>query len=308
MSIQKANDLIVKDNSLVNACFDLTLVEYRLLNLAFSEITENNKSQKDFKISCRKYAEVYKVDEKSVYKQLKDARDKLFYREFLYKRKVFEGGISDTEYTKARWINKASYADKLGYIKFQITDDVLIMVSFLKQCFTRYRLSITANLGTIYSIRLYELIIKWESTGKTPVIPIEDFKNMLAIGSDKYSRVADFKIRILNPSIKQINEHTDIVVKVDDVKTGRAITGFIFSFKFKKEAIEGESKKVKPLTAKQVFMFSNKLSENKAFQSIFEPNIGEDYEEYAERIAQRLLDPKYIEEWHSYLVDVGYKA
>lgn len=35
-----------------------------------------------------------------------------------------------------------------------------------------------------------------------------------------------FKSRVLEPSIKQINEHTDIIVTYEQHKKGRTITGF----------------------------------------------------------------------------------
>ena len=38
-------------------------------------------------------------------------------------------------------------------------------------------------------------------------------------------RMSDFKIRVLEPSIKQINEHTDITVTYEQQK-GRLISGF----------------------------------------------------------------------------------
>ncbi|WP_410318131.1 hypothetical protein [Klebsiella pneumoniae] len=36
-------------------------------------------------------------------------------------------------------------------------------------------------------------------------------------------------------ALKQVNEHTDIIVKVEQHKTGRSITGFSFSFKQKNQ-------------------------------------------------------------------------
>ena len=48
--------------------------------------------------------------------------------------------------------------------------------------------------------------------------------------------MCDFKKRVLDPAIKQINEHTDITVKVEQHKTGRSITGFSFKFKPKQQA------------------------------------------------------------------------
>ena len=41
-----------------------------------------------------------------------------------------------------------------------------------------------------------------------------------------YKRIDVLKSRVLEPSIKQINEHTDIIVSVAQHKTGRSVTGF----------------------------------------------------------------------------------
>ena len=43
----------------------------------------------------------------------------------------------------------------------------------------------------------------------------------------------NFKSRVLEPAITQINEKTDIKIKVEQHKTGRSITGFSFKFKQK---------------------------------------------------------------------------
>ena len=45
----------------------------------------------------------------------------------------------------------------------------------------------------------------------------------------------DFKKRVLDPAIKNVNEHTDITVKAEQHKTGRTITGFSFKFKQKQQ-------------------------------------------------------------------------
>lgn len=44
-----------------------------------------------------------------------------------------------------------------------------------------------------------------------------------------------FKSRVLETSIKQINEHTDIIASYEQHKKGRVITGFSFKFKQKKK-------------------------------------------------------------------------
>ena len=50
----------------------------------------------------------------------------------------------------------------------------------------------------------------------------------------EYHRIAHLKERVIEHSIKQINEHTDITATYEQHKKGRTITGFSFKFKQKK--------------------------------------------------------------------------
>ena len=58
----------------------------------------------------------------------------------------------------------------------------------------------------------------------------------------EYQRMYDLKKYVLEPSLKQINEHTDITASYEQHKKGRTITGFSFKFKQKKENRGGNAK------------------------------------------------------------------
>ena len=79
----------------------------------------------------------------------------------------------------------------------------------------------------------------------------------------EYHRIAHLKERVIEHSIKQINEHTDITATYEQHKKGRTITGFSFKFKQKKPKqaeIATETPKtatndldtIKPLTEPQI--------------------------------------------------------
>lgn len=124
------------------------------------------------------------------------------------------------------------------------------------------------QLTSKYAIRLYELLIAWRSVGKTPILEISDFRQKLGVQDTEYKTMSDFKKRVLEPAIEQINKETDITVKYDQHKTGRVVSGFEFKFKIKGEAASKKTttqkKKVEELfckiSDKQVEIYSNKLS------------------------------------------------
>ena len=118
----------------------------------------------------------------------------------------------------------------------------------------------------------------------------------------------DFKKYVLDIALKQVNQHTDITVKVEQHKTGRSITGFSFNFKQKKSATKSiVQKKDEPivLTDAQRYLFSSKLSEL--------PEMGihslgtESYEQFAVRIADMLQDPEKVKEFTPLLRKVGFQ-
>jgi plasmid replication initiation protein len=83
---------------------------------------------------------------------------------------------------------------------------------------------------------LYELLIQWRTTGKTPIFEINHFRNQLGVSEDKYKVTADFKKWVLDVAVSQINDHTAIKATYDQHKSGRTITGFSFKFKQKHTA------------------------------------------------------------------------
>ena len=52
----------------------------------------------------------------------------------------------------------------------------------------------------------------------------------LGILENEYQRMFDFKKRVLDIAISQINNHTNIFVKYEQHKKGRSICGFSFNF------------------------------------------------------------------------------
>ena len=54
-------------------------------------------------------------------------------------------------------------------------------------------------------------MVRWRNAGnKTPQISLEDLRNKLGVEEDQYKLMADFKKRVLDIAIEQINEHSDI--------------------------------------------------------------------------------------------------
>lgn len=298
-------ELVVKDNALINASYNLDLVEQRLILLAIIEARETGKginANDALEVHASSYINHFNVEKHTAYTVLKNAADDLFERRFSYQ---FINGNGNTEHVKSRWVSEIRYVENEALIKLIFAPSVVPLITRLEQHFTSYELKQVSQLSSRYAVRLYELLIAWRSTGQTPIFELSKFRNQLGISDDEYKRMELFKRRVLDVAVSQVNELTDITVSYDQHKRGRTITGFSFSFKQKKERQKLEPKP-KIISDKQLDLFANKLAHDDAFSSQFS-KVGESYENFAERIKIQLKDPTYLDKFSAYLDKLGLK-
>lgn len=307
-------ELVVKDNALINASYNLDLVEQRLILLAIIEARESGKginANDPLIIHAESYINQFNVHRNGAYKALKDACDDLFARQFSYQSLSEKGNIQNH---RSRWVSEVIYVEREAVVKLIFSPAIIPLITRLEEQFTKYDIEQVRELSTGYAVRLYEILIAWRSTGKTPIIEIQEFRQKLGVLHTEYKQMNDFKKRVLDPSINQINEKTDIKVKVEQHKTGRSITGFSFKFKQKQTAIS--EKKVSPqrnqntpdiftkMTDPQRFLFAHKLSEMPEMSKYSEGN--ESYEVFAKRIADMLLEPEKFKKFYPLLQKLGF--
>lgn len=298
-------EIIVKDNALINASYNLDLVEQRLILLAIIEARQTGKginANDALEVHASSYINHFNVEKHTAYTVLKNAADDLFERRFSYQ---FINSNGNTEHVKSRWVSEIRYVENEALIKLIFAPSVVPLITRLEQHFTSYELKQVSQLSSRYAIRLYELLIAWRSTGQTPTFELSKFRNQLGISDDEYKRMELFKRRVLDVAVSQVNELTDITVSYDQHKKGRTITGFSFSFKQKKERQKSEPKP-KIISDKQLDLFANKLAHDDAFSSQFS-EVGESYENFAERLKIQLKDPAYLDKFSVYLDKLGLK-
>ncbi|MCH7353925.1 MULTISPECIES: replication initiation protein RepM [unclassified Acinetobacter] len=305
-------ELVVKDNALINASYNLDLVEQRLILLAIVEARESGRginANDPLTVHAESYINQFGVHRNTAYQALKDACDDLFARQFSYQSLSEKGNIQNH---KARWVSEVIYVENEAKVKLVFSSAIIPLITRLEEQFTSYELKQVSGLSSAYAIRLYEALIAWRSTGKTPVIELADFRSKLGVLEGEYSRFNNFKVRVLDPAIKQINEHTDITVKVEQHKTGRTITGFSFKFKQKPIPQKIESKRdpntpdffVK-MTDAQRHLFANKMAEMPEMSKYSQGT--ESYQQFAIRIADMLLDPEKFRAIYPILKKSGFK-
>ena len=216
---------VVKDNDLIKACFNLGLNEYRLLLLAMIYARESDPLTFETPIEIRAtdFARQYMLEANTAYEAMQEASKTLMRRTYSYqdRYKGYEA-ISDVA-----WVTQATYVPAAGMLVLYLTPQTIRLISRLESHFTKYHIDQVSKFKSKYSIRLYELVIKWKSQKKTEKFELKNFREMLGVTTE-YQQMSDFKINVLDKAVKEINAHSDITVKYEQFKKGRVITDFQF--------------------------------------------------------------------------------
>ena len=303
------NKLVVKDNALIDASFNLSLIEQRIMLLAIVGARESSNLTSDtpIEVFVSDYVHQFKVDSNNAYGLLREAAKTLKRREFSYLDR-YKG---QEALTTANWVNKVTYVDSSGLIVLYLSNEVISLISRLSEQFTKYHIEQVSDFKSKYSIRLYELLIKWLNVTKTEKYSINDLRSKLGLDATEYSTMSNFKSDVLDRAISEINKHTNITVDYDQFKKGRVITDIQFRIKSKDKPSQQELTKVSQtafhqMTDAQINMFGNQLSRLPEFSNL--ANGNESYESLAAKIKEMLRDPIQQKQFLPHLKNLGFKA
>lgn len=301
--------LVVKDNSLIDASFNLSLTEQRIMLLAVVNARElpDLNTEKAIEVNVIDYINQYSVTPSTAYETVKAAVDTLFNRQFSYIDKYKDNDAI----SKSRWVTKVIYVKASSQIILYLSSDVISLISRLESHFTKYMLDQVSDFNSKYSIRLYEIIIKWLTIGKTEKYSVSDIRSKLGVQDTEYKQFSDFKKRVIEVSVNEINKYTDIQLEIVYFKNGRNITNLQFKIKPKRNTeLKNLSQQTisYKLTADQIELFGSLLADNAEFQAHYLADAGESYDQYVRKVKLKLHEEFYVESWYEFLLKVGFKT
>lgn len=309
------NKKVSKANAFIESSYTINLVAQRVIILAIIEARDQGSMSEVggiHHIKASDYEKHFECDKTTAYRSLKSACESLYESEFVWMDKDAKGR---DKINKSRFVQRASYSEGGGYVEVMFGNDVIPLITRLSERYTEYELKQIKDLNSIYALRIFEILMQWLSVGKTPPISIENLRNRLGVEEHQYKTMGNFKSRVLDHAINEINEHTNIKATYEQHKEGRRITGFTFKFKVKptaKESVGLNKESYTPdmfmtlkMTDKQRGTFAAKLAQMGELSSHAKP--GEDYQKFAARIETELLDESKQVFYLPYLQQLGFQ-
>ncbi len=216
--VKKSNVAIRK------ARYSLSLQQQKVLCYLISELkeTDTHETEKIFDIKAfYDFMEVNNKDYDKVRQCLKALSDKSWWIKA-------ENG-SDI---LVRFLNTVRTDKKTSKVRIKFHEDMMPFLQHLKSEYTQYKLWYTMTMRSEYSLRLYELL-KSVANKQIWYFDIEELKKIFMC--ENYTRFNNFKARVIEPAVTEINDKTDITVTYELVKDGKAYVGIEFEIQYKSD-------------------------------------------------------------------------
>lgn len=219
---------VYKSNALVEASYRLSVYEQRIILACIAQVRRDKPltDQQLYAVSAQQIADMTGTQLGTAYQNLKAASERLFERRVTLHEAPNGKGSDKVRLT--RWVQTVEYREAEGMVALRFGTDMVPYLSQLTEQFTRYALADVARMDSAHAIRLYELLCQWRDTGEREV-SIEWLREAFQL-EGKYPAIKDFKRRVIEPAVEQINELSPLWVKWDQRKTGRRVSHLTFTF------------------------------------------------------------------------------
>jgi len=219
------NFLVTKSNDLINALFELSVQEQRLVLILISLINpKEDENFKLYKIPIDLFKKAVGLSSAGYYTELDQLTTKLMQRVFTVK-------LKPKGFLKFNWLAFCQYKSGQGYIELEISEHMKPYLLDLKSHYTSYRLKNVLPLRSGYSIRLYELLKQYEAI-RERYFEVGELRQILQISDKEYKLYADFKRKVILKAEKELPLKTDIAFTFKEKKgKGKKVEGIIFFIK-----------------------------------------------------------------------------
>ena len=219
-----SNLSVTKSNNLIDASYKLNVQAQKLVLACLAKVDSRKDIPKEMTLTTSEFADLMGV-QNNARRDLYKAADALFKSSIILRDEKEEIELHLVQ-------KKVKKLKGEGAITLTWSDEVLKYICQLQSRFTTYKLRNIATLQSSHSIRIYELLMRFNATGER-IIFLDDFKSALGI-LDKYEQFKDLNKWVIKPAIKELNQRSDLTIKFETIKKGRSVKAL--SFEFKKSA------------------------------------------------------------------------
>ncbi len=206
MSSSPAPRTLRQSNTLTNARYDFDACQLDILFCCMGKINDTDSESKLYVIHASEIEQM--TGRNWNYQQFREATEQMGSRMFEIH--------SEKTYTQFWLFQRVHYVLGQGRIEIKFTEDSIALLKQLKNNFTTYELQSALRMTSKYAKRIYQICSQWKDIGQSRRFAIAEFKRNMGLidakGNEEYVAVHNFKKRVLDVAVRQINEHSDLRV------------------------------------------------------------------------------------------------
>ena len=218
------NKVLMKNNLLIQAKYNLNLVENRIFTTLLYKFQKNQKGIYSCQITHDELKILIKNTNKSTLKGVENVLESLMNKKITVK----EMGQIDKWHTYSL-IGGYTYDNGIFTVESlpKIYD---LLKDYYDSGYTPINLVVLLGMNNYYGQRFYELLRLWSGTKRVINYEVEYIKECFDI-KDKYSNFKDFRKRVLDPGIKALNDTGYFEIEIKENKVGRKVDSIDFIVK-----------------------------------------------------------------------------
>lgn len=219
-----SKDLIVKSYNIVEARYKLTPAEAKLIAILAANI---EKDDTDFNI--HRFNITYLLEATGIGADNHDDLKKMIKN---LMRKILEIQ-EETKFIQVAFLSSVTYHEHKGLVDLKFDSVLKPYLLDLKERFIKYKIDSVLSLRSFYSIRFYELLVKWEKIGSFKMT-LKEIRNMFQIKDNEYPKYSNIKQKIILTAQTELKEKADLYFDFKEIKESRKIIELEFRVKRKK--------------------------------------------------------------------------
>lgn len=218
--MKQKKEVLMKNNALIKARYDISVYENKLFILILHKLQKINET------TCQC---VMKTDEIKSTLNARAVRNKKEISTIL--SGLRKGAIyfrQENTWGEFGFINGYVYDEESDAFVVQASEKVHgLLRSYMKDGYTPINMQIWLGLRSSYAQRLYDLLRLWSGTKAVINYKVDELKELLML-EEKYPKYAEFKRRVIQPAINELNNTGYFNIELSENKISKKVYSIDF--------------------------------------------------------------------------------
>lgn len=219
---------VVTSNNFLRAAGldEISLKARKLLYIAMSQSKQSDKGFFEYEITAKEFANLMDIAVSHVYQEADGITDELMHG---FMKLISDNGKS---FLKFKLFDKCEYSN--ATLKFKMCDEMTPILLDLKKDFSKPLLQDFLRMKSSYSIEIWHLMQKSMHSVKPGITDTIEFElsieemRVVTGTQNKLKQISQFKERVLDKAIREIEERCGVRITYDNIKDGKTVIGCHF--------------------------------------------------------------------------------